>query len=165
MDIRIYYEDTDCGGVVYYANYLKYFERARTNYLEERGISVAELLQDGTQFMVVRAHVDYRSPARYGEMLSIETKVSERGKATLEFAHVVRERTSRRVVVEGSATLAAVNLDGKIKRLPQRLLDMPTALHASRVSGNGRSNNQPIRPVRSRRVRTAPSHRGRARSR
>jgi acyl-CoA thioester hydrolase len=165
MDIRIYYEDTDCGGVVYYANYLKYFERARTNYLEERGISVAELLQDGTQFMVVRAHVDYRSPARYGETLSIETKVNERGKATLEFAHVVRERTSRRVVVEGSATLAAVNLDGKIKRLPQRLLDMPTSLRASRVSRNGRLNNQPIRPVRSRRVRTAPSHRGRARSR
>ena len=42
VDIRIYYEDTDCGGVVYYANYLKYFERARTQYLEDRGLSVAE---------------------------------------------------------------------------------------------------------------------------
>jgi acyl-CoA thioester hydrolase len=139
MDIRIYYEDTDCGGIVYYANYLKYFERARTNYLEVWGISVAELLQDGTQFMVVRAHVDYLSPARYGETLSIETKVSERGKATLEFAHVVRERTSGRVVVEGSATLAAVNVDGKIKRLPQQLLDMPTSVPTGRVSRSGKS--------------------------
>ena len=44
MEIKIYYEDTDCGGVVYYANYLKYFERARTHYLEARGLSVAELI-------------------------------------------------------------------------------------------------------------------------
>ena len=70
MEIRIYYEDTDCGGVVYYANYLKYFERARTQYLEERGLSVAELRDGGTQFMVVHAELDYRSPARYGDTLT-----------------------------------------------------------------------------------------------
>ncbi|HSV90356.1 MAG TPA: hotdog domain-containing protein, partial [Nitrospiraceae bacterium] len=64
MDIRIYYEDTDCGGMVYYGNYLKYFERARTQYLEERGLSVAELMKEGTMFVVVHAEVDYRSPAR-----------------------------------------------------------------------------------------------------
>ena len=67
MEIRIYYEDTDCGGVVYYANYLKYFERARTQYLEERGLSVAGLMNEGTVFVVVHAEVDYRSPARYGD--------------------------------------------------------------------------------------------------
>ena len=50
---RVYYEDTDCGGVVYYANYLKYFERARTRYLEERGLSVAELMKAGRLFVVV----------------------------------------------------------------------------------------------------------------
>ena len=77
MDIRIYYEDTDCGGVVYYANYLKYFERARTDFLEQRGLSVAGILKQGTQFMVVRAEVNYRSPARYGETLIIEKRVSE----------------------------------------------------------------------------------------
>jgi len=117
MDIRIYYEDTDCGGVVYYANYLKYFERARTDYLERRGLSVAALLKEGTQFMVVHAEVDYRSPARYGETLLIETTLAEVGKATLTFAHVIRERTSHRLIVEGSAKLAATTLDGKIKRL------------------------------------------------
>ncbi|WP_447971974.1 acyl-CoA thioesterase [Nitrospira sp. Kam-Ns4a] len=117
MDVRIYYEDTDCGGVVYYANYLKYFERARTEYLEQRGLSVAGLLQEGTQFMVVHAELDYRFPARYGETLSIETKLAGRGKATVTFAHVVREKTSGRVVVEGAATLCAVDLQGKVKRL------------------------------------------------
>ncbi len=117
MDIRIYYEDTDCGGVVYYANYLKYFERARTEYLEKRGLFVAGLLQEGTQFMVVYVELDYRSPARYGETLSLDTKLVGRGKATVTFAHVVREKISGRVVVEGSATLCAVDLQGKVKRL------------------------------------------------
>ena len=99
MEIRIYYEDTDCAGVVYYANYLKYFERARTHYLEERGVSVAGLLKDGTQFMVIRAQVNYRSPARYGETLMIDTRISERSKARLGFAHVIREQASGRVIV------------------------------------------------------------------
>jgi acyl-CoA thioester hydrolase len=121
MDIRIYYEDTDCGGVVYYANYLKYFERARTHYLEERGVSVKGLLSEGTQFMVVHAEVDYRSPARYGETLEIETTLAKEGRAGLKFSHIVRERLSQRVVVEGSATLIATTFEGKPKRLAPTL--------------------------------------------
>ncbi len=123
MEIRIYYEDTDCGGVVYYANYLKYFERARTEYLEERGISVARLIKEGTQFLVVHAEVDYRSPARYGEFLKIETKLAETGRTSLTFAHVILERASQRVVVEGSAKLVTVDLQGKVKRLEKSLVD------------------------------------------
>ena len=122
MDVRIYYEDTDCGGVVYYANYLKYFERARTHYLEERGLSVAALLKERTQFMVVHADLDYRSAARYGETLTIDTALSEEGRASLKFSHVVRERETGRVVVEGSATLVATTLEGKVKRLDPALI-------------------------------------------
>ena len=92
MDIRIYYEDTDCGGGVYYGNYLKYFERARTQYLEERGLSVAGLMKEGTVFVVVHAEVDYRSPARYGDRLIIET-----------------------------ARLAATDGNGKVKRLDKAM--------------------------------------------
>ena len=138
MDIRIYYEDTDCAGVVYYANYLKYFERARTHYLDERGISVHDLLQKRHPIMVVRAQVDYRSPAHYGETLFIETRVSERGNATMTFAHVIRERASGRIVVEGCATLAAVNQDGKIQRLPRSLLDMPASIQTRTPKTVGR---------------------------
>lgn len=122
MDIRIYYEDTDCGGVVYYANYLKYFERARTQYLEERGLSVLGLMNEGTVFVVVHAEVDYRSPARYGDRLIVETIVSDMTTASLTFSHVIRERESRRVVVEGAARLAAVNRSGKVKRLDKALV-------------------------------------------
>jgi acyl-CoA thioester hydrolase len=121
MEVRIYYEDTDCGGVVYYANYLRYFERARTHYLEERGLSVAELMHEGTAFVVVHAEVDYRSPARYGERLIVETVVSDVTAASFTFSHVVREQESRRVVVEGSAKLAATDRGGKVKRLDKAM--------------------------------------------
>jgi acyl-CoA thioester hydrolase len=122
MQIRIYYEDTDCGGVVYYANYLKYFERARTHFLEERGLSVVGLIEQGTQFLVVHAEIDYRSPGRYGEILEIETKLSEIGQASLTFGHVIRERTSQRIIVEGSAKLVTVDDQLKVKRLDQNVV-------------------------------------------
>ena len=122
MEVKIYYEDTDCGGVVYYGNYLKYFERARTEYLEERGLSVARLMEEGTVFVVVHAEVDYRSSARYGDWLVIETVVSGMTAASFTFSHVIRERESRRVVVEGSARLAATDRNGKVKRLDKAMI-------------------------------------------
>ena len=122
MEVRIYYEDTDCGGVVYYANYLKYFERARTQYLEERGLSVARLMNEGTVFVVVHAEADYRSPARYGETLVIETVLSDMTAASFTFAHVVKDKASGRVVVEGSARLAATDANGKVKRVDKTIV-------------------------------------------
>ena len=123
MEVRIYYEDTDCGGVVYYANYLKYFERARTHFLEKHGQSVSNLIQDGTEFRVTKAELAYRSAAVHGEILDVETTVAANRRTSLTFSHVIRERTSQRLVVEGSATLVAVNARGKIKRIPPPLLN------------------------------------------
>ena len=122
MEVKIYYEDTDCGGVVYYGNYLKYFERARTHYLEERGLSVRGLMQQGTVFVVVHAEVDYRSPARYGDRLIVETVVSDLTAASLTFSHVIRERETQRIIVEGSARLAATDENGKVKRLDKAMV-------------------------------------------
>lgn len=122
IEVKIYYEDTDCGGVVYYANYLKYFERARTEYLEMRGYSVAALMKQGIIFVVVRAEVDYCSPGRYGDTLVVETDVGDVRRASLTFSHVVREKVSGRVVVKGSARLATTNLDGKVMRLDKTII-------------------------------------------
>ena len=133
IEVRIYYEDTDCGGVVYYANYLKYFERARTQYLEERGLSVAGLMANGTVFVVVHAEVDYRSPARYGETLVVETVISDTSAASFTFAHIVKEKVSGRVVVEGSARLAATDGNGKVKRLDKVII---AALQSGPTKGN-----------------------------
>lgn len=73
MKIRIYYHDTDCGGVVYYANYLKYMEEARTEFFEQRGLSLKELTKNQTLFVVIRQEIDYKTPAFYGDILEITT--------------------------------------------------------------------------------------------
>ena len=131
MEVRIYYEDTDCGGVVYYANYLKYFERARTHCLEEHGLSVSELIQQGTEFRVTKAELAYRSAALHGETLVVDTTVSASRRASIVFSHCIRERSSQRLVVEGSATLVTVDSKGKIKRIPPPILE---ALNISTTS-------------------------------
>ena len=122
MEVRVYYEDTDCGRVVYYANYLKYFERARTHFLDNHGLSVAALIQEGTEFRVIRAELSYRSAATYGETLVVETTVTADRRISLTFSHLIKDRTSKRLVVEGSATLVAVDTNGKIKRVPPPIL-------------------------------------------
>lgn len=124
MNVKIYYEDTDCGGVVYYANYLKYFERARTEYLLSHGISVAELQQQGIYFLVTHAEVFYRSAAHYGETLHVETVASASRKTAVTFSHTILETTSQRLIVEGSATLVTVDAKGKVIKRPPRLQEM-----------------------------------------
>ena len=118
MDVHIYYEDTDCGGVVYYANYLRYMERARTEYLASKGFSVRNLMEEGTIFMVHRVEIDYKAPARYGDTVEVETWVRDVSRATMIFEHVMREKTSRRVFVECRAKMVFVDPGGKPKRLP-----------------------------------------------
>src|SRR5437867_11246957 len=77
IDVRIYYQDTDCGGVVYYGNFLRYFEQGRTHWLETLGLSVKAFMDNGVLFAVVHAELFYRSPARYGETLTIATTLKE----------------------------------------------------------------------------------------
>ena len=123
MEVRIYYEDTDCGGVVYYANYLKYFERARTHFLEKHGLSVSELITQGTEFRVSKAELAYQSAARYGETLVVDTAVTVNRRTSMTFSHRIRERESQRLIVEGSAILVAVDSTGKVKRIPVSILN------------------------------------------
>jgi acyl-CoA thioester hydrolase len=123
MDVNIYYEDTDCGGVVYYANYLRYMERARTEYLASRGYSVKKLMDEGTIFMVLRVEVDYRSPARYGDTIEIETWVRDATRATMIFEHIMRDKASGRIFIEGRAKMVYVDAQGKPKRFPAEYLE------------------------------------------
>ena len=122
MKIKIYYEDTDCGGVVYYANYFKYFERARTDHLETHGLSVSDLHRQGIVFVVSEANASFKSPARYGEILVIDTLVSAPRKTVLTFSHIIREQQSHRLIVEGAASLAMTNVQGKVQRIPHDFL-------------------------------------------
>ncbi|WP_243405285.1 tol-pal system-associated acyl-CoA thioesterase [Solimicrobium silvestre] len=84
--LRIYYEDTDAGGIVYYANYLKYFERARTEWLRQLGVNQQELAdQQQAMFVVKSSLVDYHLPARLDDELQLITVVEKLGRASLVF--------------------------------------------------------------------------------
>ena len=85
--VRVYYEDTDAGGIVFYANYLKFFERARTEWLRATGIGQQALLDaGGTAFVVKSASLDYHAPARLDDELTIRTTVEKLGRASVQFA-------------------------------------------------------------------------------
>jgi acyl-CoA thioester hydrolase len=85
--VRVYYEDTDAGGIVFYANYLKFFERARTEWLRAAGIGQQELLeQQGAVFVVKHASLDYHAPARLDDQLTLTLTVEKLGRASVQFA-------------------------------------------------------------------------------
>jgi acyl-CoA thioester hydrolase len=121
MEIRIYYEDTDCGGVVYYANYLRYFERARTEFLRDRGVDVAYWMEQGLLFTVVEAQVSYLAPARYGDVLSIATQVTDVRKVRFSLAHEIVRVSDSRPLVTGATSLACVGPDGRPARVPEEV--------------------------------------------
>ena len=91
IPIRVYYEDTDSGAVVYYANYLKFMERARTEWLRALGFEQDELIRrEGVLFAVRSAKIEFLKPARFNDMLQVTAQVSRRGKASLTFAQEIR---------------------------------------------------------------------------
>jgi acyl-CoA thioester hydrolase len=126
--IRVYYEDTDAGGVVYHANYLRYAERARTEALRDLGIPHADLVDRfGVMFMVHRLEVDYERGARLDDALTVETEVLQVGGATTKLRQVVRNKEGICAVL--GVRLACVHLEGnKPGRIPplwrQRLTAM-----------------------------------------
>jgi len=92
--VRVYWEDTDAGGVVYYANYLRFLERARTEWLRSLGIDQGLLQrQDHVQFAIVDLELRYRRPAHYGDLLQVSCEVVERSRASLTFLQEIRRET------------------------------------------------------------------------
>lgn len=118
MEIKVYYEDTDCGGVVYYANYLRYFERARTERFERRGIDLAAYQDKGVVFAVVHAEIDYKFPARYGDLLEVETAVEGVKGSSFTVQYTIRRKKDGAVLVTGQTRMACVNGGMKPIRLP-----------------------------------------------
>ncbi|MBD3420814.1 MAG: YbgC/FadM family acyl-CoA thioesterase [Chitinivibrionales bacterium] len=117
MKIRVYYEDTDCGNVVYYANYLKYMERSRTELMREHGIHLADLHREGYLFAVVHADIRYRASARYDDVLTVESEVSEMTSVSIVFRTTIHNEHGTLLVV-GDVKLACINSKGRACRLP-----------------------------------------------
>lgn len=115
----IYYHETDCGGVVYYANYLKFFEEARTEFFRERGLSIKELSERGTMFVVARQEVDYKMPALYGDILDIGAVISNSSGVRLNFEHEVTR--AGELIAKGTTIMVCVDKGLKPKAIPEEV--------------------------------------------
>ncbi len=121
IQYRVYYEDTDAAGIVYYANYLKFAERARTDWLRTLGFEQSRLREEsGMGIVVRRCEADFLSPARLDDLIAVETRLHETGKVRMTMRQEIKcmEKLLARLTVE----LACVNRQGTPVRWPAALL-------------------------------------------
>ncbi len=119
---RVIYGDTDSGGVVYYANYLRYFEAARTEFMRERALSYKEIEGQGFIMPVVECQVRYKASARYDDLLLVETSLVEVKSRTCRFNYRVIRANDDKILVQGYTMHAVVDLDGRLTRFPEKYL-------------------------------------------
>ena len=127
LPMRVYIEDTDAGGIVYYVNYLKYFERARTEFMRSLGYEKPAFPDENLMFVVSEARVTYRSPARLDEWIRATACVTQMGAATLTFVQTaMRDSTC---LAKGQVTLALVSSEhGRPRRIPTSMRQKITDL-------------------------------------
>ncbi len=110
ISVRVYYEDTDAGGVVYYANYLKFMERARTEWLRSLGLEQDDLIKDpGIVFAVRSAQLNFLKPARFNDALTVKSVVEHIGKASMVFKQWIMHNDDR--ICEGKIKIACLDAD------------------------------------------------------
>ena len=119
---RVIYGDTDSGGVVYYANYLRYFEAARTEFMRERALSYKEIEEQGFILPVVECHVRYKASARYDDLLLIETCLLEVKSRTCRFNYRIIRENDGKMLVQGYTAHAVVDSDGRLTKFPAAVL-------------------------------------------
>ena len=121
IEIRVIYGDTDQMGVVYYANYLRYFEAGRNEFIRSRGLRYRDFEERfGLVLPVAEAGVRYVRPARYDDLVAVETRLEELGRASARFTYrVLRDRD---LLASGFTLHACVDPDGRIRRLPSELV-------------------------------------------
>ena len=121
LTLRVYYEDTDFGGVVYYANYLKFIERGRTEALRALGVDQLALKEAGTVFVVRRLSAEYLSPARFDDLLEVRTAIGRVGGASVEMSQeVLRDGTP---LFRAEVQVACMDTGGRARRLPTEVRD------------------------------------------
>lgn len=117
---RVIYGDTDSGGVVYYANYLRYFEAARTEFMRERALSYKEIEGQGFILPVVECQVRYKASARYDDLLLVDTSLVEVKSRTCRFNYRVLRENDGKMLVHGYTVHAVVDLNGRLTKFPEK---------------------------------------------
>ena len=127
--VRVYWEDTDAGGIVFYANYLKFFERARTEWLRHLGLSQQLLkINTGGMFVVSETQLKYHRPAQLDDLLEVSARLQDKGRASLVIAQQawrVQEDHSRTLLCEGTIRIGWVHAQAlKPDRIPSSILEL-----------------------------------------
>jgi acyl-CoA thioester hydrolase len=119
FSVRVYYEDTDFSGHVYHANYLKYCERARSGYLRDIGIDQNAMFADGQAYVVRKMECEFLRPARFEDVLDVQTSLIEMSGARFELAQTIKRGDE--LVFSAQVTVAIIGKDGRPKRIPNEL--------------------------------------------
>jgi len=122
-ECRVLYGDTDSGGVVYYGNYLRFFESGRTEILRAHGTSYRELEERGYIMPVVECHTRYKAPARYDDLLVVETSVTEVKRMSCRFNHRICRADDGQLLVKGYTLHACINRGGRLTPFPEYFLE------------------------------------------
>ncbi|MEO5572874.1 MAG: tol-pal system-associated acyl-CoA thioesterase [Gammaproteobacteria bacterium] len=121
--VRVYYEDTDAGGVVYHANYLKFMERARTEWLRYAGFEQNDLAREGILFVVRSAAVDFLKPGRFNQQLTVSVTILKHSRTTLTFEQTIMNSENNVILCSGRIKIACVSsLNWSPTPLPASLL-------------------------------------------
>lgn len=122
--VRVYYEDTDSGGVVYYANYLKFMERARTEWLRARGFEQDTLLRDQQLLFAVRTlSMEYHRPARFNDLLEVASRIVTAGGASLVFGQTIQRAGSAELLCSAQVKVACLDAETfRARRMPRQLM-------------------------------------------
>ncbi len=119
MEKRIYYHDTDAGGVVYYANYLKYLEEARTEFLENKGLTIKKFHEQGFFYAVRKCSIVYRAPARYGDIILCDAHLKKTTAVQMIFEQKIFDKATQRLLVEAEVSLVSLDKDFKPVPIPE----------------------------------------------
>ncbi|CAG8998346.1 MAG: Acyl-CoA thioesterase YbgC [Candidatus Celerinatantimonas neptuna] len=124
IKIRIYYEDTDAGGIVYHANYLKYMERGRTEWLRDLGVDQDQLKENGLVFVASEAAIKFHQPARFNQLLTVSTQVAKLRKVSILFEQQIYDQNDV-LIASSEVVIASVDSNTmKLKAIPAQVKEV-----------------------------------------
>jgi acyl-CoA thioester hydrolase len=122
--VRVIYADTDAMGIVYHTNYIRWFEIGRNELMRQLGVAYTELEDLGLNLPLTKVSCHYMIPAKYDQIVTVETKLDYIKRASIRFNSQIWDEEGKKLLVEGYTIHACVNMEGKIRRIPQLLLDL-----------------------------------------
>ncbi|OJY16137.1 MAG: hypothetical protein BGO98_25150 [Myxococcales bacterium 68-20] len=129
MDLRVRFCETDLMGIVHHGSYLVYFEAGRVEWLRRRGVTYADWASRGVHLPVVEAHVGYKAPSRFDDLLVVETTLAELRSVSMKFSYVIRRGTT--TIAEGWTRLGCIDDKHKLLRIPDHMRDVLLASEAT----------------------------------